>query len=108
LGLAASAVRGAVVLLDAESDQDMKVWSRLDRVTADLVPYLPMRGEGSARLAVTTLQSATGGRSGEVSGVPAAEGGIASMVSQMPEQSLSVARLGLPERHPVAMMLGYK
>jgi hypothetical protein len=48
------------------------------------------------------------GRSGEASGVPAAEGSIASMVSQMPEQSLSGARLGQPERHPVAMMLGCK
>ena len=30
------------------------------------------------------------------------------MVSQMPEQSLSGARLSLPERHPVAMMFGSK
>ena len=64
-----------------------------------------MRGAGSARLQVSALQSATGRRCGEASGVPAAEGGIASMVSQMPEQSLSGARLGLPERHPVAMIL---
>ena len=48
------------------------------------------------------------GRTGEASGVPAAEGSIASMVSQMPEQSLSGARLGQPERHPVAMILGCK
>ena len=48
------------------------------------------------------------GRTSEASGVPAAEGSIASMVSQMPEQSLSGARLGQPERHPVAMMLGCK
>jgi hypothetical protein len=48
------------------------------------------------------------GRTGEASGVPAAEGSIASMVSQMPEQSLNGARLGQPERHPVAMMLGCK
>ena len=48
------------------------------------------------------------GRRGEASGVPAAEGSIASMVSQMPEQSLSGARLGQPDRHPVAMMLGCK
>lgn len=48
------------------------------------------------------------GRTGEASGMPAAEGRIASMVSQMPEQSLSGARLGQPERHPVAMMLGCK
>jgi len=48
------------------------------------------------------------GRTGEASGVPAAEGSIASMVSQMPEQTLSGARLGQPERHPVAMMLGCK
>ncbi len=48
------------------------------------------------------------GRRGEASGVPSAEGSIASMVSQMPEQSLSGARLGQPERHPVAMMLGCK
>jgi hypothetical protein len=47
-------------------------------------------------------------RTGEASGVPAAEGSIASMVRQMPEQSLSGARLGQPERHPVAMMLGCK
>ena len=48
------------------------------------------------------------GRTSEASGVPAAEGSIASMVSQMPEQSLGGARLGQPERHPVAMMLGCK
>lgn len=48
------------------------------------------------------------GRTGEASGMPAAEGSIASMVRQMPEQSLSGARLGQPERHPVAMMLGCK
>ena len=40
--------------------------------------------------------------------MPAAEGSIGSMVSQMPEQSLSGARLGQPGRHPVAMMLGCK
>ena len=48
------------------------------------------------------------GRTGEASGMPAAEGSIASMVSQMPEQSLTGARLGQPERHPVGMMLGCK
>jgi hypothetical protein len=48
------------------------------------------------------------GRTGEASGMPTAEGRIASMVSQMPEQSLSGARLGQPERQPVAMILGCK
>jgi len=48
------------------------------------------------------------GRTSEASGVPAAEGSIATMVSQMPEQSLGGARLGQPERQPVAMILGCK
>jgi hypothetical protein len=86
LVLAAFPTRGAVVLLDAETDRDVAAWSRLDRVTSDRAPYLPMRGAVSARLQVSALQSATGGRSGEASGVPAAEEGIVSLVSQMPEQ----------------------
>ena len=66
LVLAAFPARGDVVLLDAETDQDVKAWSGLERVTGDRVPYLPLRGAGSARLQVAAPRSATGGRRVEV------------------------------------------
>ena len=66
LGLAALPLRGAVVLLDAETDQDLAAWSGLERVSGDRAPYLPMRGTGSARLQVADLKSAAGNRRVEI------------------------------------------
>jgi len=66
LGLAALPGRGAVVLLDAETDQELSTWSGLERVSGDRVPYLPLRGAGTARLQVADLKSAAGNRRVEI------------------------------------------
>ena len=66
LGLAAFQASGGVVLLDAEADQTLTAWSGLEQVSGDRVPYLPLRGAGTARLQVSTPPSAKGDRRVEV------------------------------------------